>query len=100
MLKLIDGTKTITLRDQPWTYDVVTLKLLFEGLETTHTLRVGDVVKRPTLEFLEDAAVELRKRGLSECSATTAFQIYNLVNIQFVEIVAKQDSQLNAILKG
>ena len=84
-------------QSEPWEYDVLTLKLEAERLETLYKLKEEKRVNPPTAEFLIDFAAFLVLQGLNGCSIDTAFRVYSLVTVQFSQLsqdIAKQVIEL------
>ena len=111
MLKLSAGREAFEIEYQGqttrWEYDVVAMKLQAEELEKLHGMRVKnekgedtDVVKRPTLPFLEDFATKLQEHGFASCTTDSAYKVYNVVNIQFAKIAQTLEEQVTQIANG
>lgn len=80
-----------------WEYDVLTLKLEAERLESVHGLADGGRVKSPTLAFLTDFQKFLESNGLTDCSIDLSHRVYSLVTVQFRQMalsIAKQVAEL------
>jgi hypothetical protein len=78
-----------------WEYDVVELKIAFEGLEKQHKLVSRDVLSSPSASFLHDAATVLQGKGLEGCTPDIALRVYSVVRVQFKQIVADLAKQLS-----
>lgn len=80
-----------------WEYDVLTLKLEIERLETLHNLKGEKRTLPPTVEFLIDFAAFLVVQGLEGCSIDTAYRVYSLVTVQFSQIAKDVAGQVVAL---
>lgn len=83
--------------ESAWEYDVITLKLAIEMLESQHKLRDGLKVKPPTAAFLSDVASALQFAGLEGCTADIAYKVYSVVNAQFQRLASDIESQIASI---
>ncbi|XZE18815.1 hypothetical protein SH449x_004120 [Pirellulaceae bacterium SH449] len=104
VLKLDNGKRAFEVQTSKgvfrWEYDILTVKLTAEDLETKYGLRKlgDDKVVSPTPDFLQSFAASLHELGLHNCTVDAAFAVYEIVNTQFVQLSASVNSQINSIL--
>lgn len=84
-------------QDIRWEYDIVDLRLMYEGLEERHHLRDGESLKPPTLEFLDESREALKAKGLAGCTNDLAYRMYNVVQVQFAALCADIQQQLGQV---
>ena len=77
-----------------WEYDVVLVKLECDRIEAKHNLIDGKTLKPVTAEALRDFAAYLDSQGLPGCDCDLAFRVYQLVRVQFTQLVAGLVSQI------
>lgn len=77
-----------------WEYDVLTLKMEIERLESVHKLTDG----KPTSTFLaEFAAFLLTTQGLEECTIDLAMRIHSIALFQFKQLALSIASQIEGL---
>lgn len=82
-----------------WHYDVVTIKLISESLESKHQLkRDGGELSATTPEFVQEFAQRLQREGLKDCTSDAAYYVYGIVNSQFAAIAEQLSRQVNEVM--